>query len=291
VRYCFENFSFDTDRRELRRGADLVSIAPQAFDLLEYLIRNKDRVVSKDDLINVIWGGRAVSDAALTTRLNAARSAIGDSGEEQRLIKTLSRRGFRFVGVVQEILSTANTAIVEPRPQLPNPTFSPEGTTRRLAAILFADTVSYSAALERDDEGTVAAMVAIRREVIEPRLAEHQGRSIAALADSFLGEFASPLAALKCALAIQADLVDRNLKLRIGINLGDVLVENTGGVHGESIMVAWRLQALAKPGGILVSDKIFREVEGKVDIVFEDCGEQTIKNTARPFRAYRVQSA
>jgi DNA-binding winged helix-turn-helix (wHTH) protein len=89
LRYLFENFAFDTDRRELHRGPDVVSIAPQVFDLLEYLIRSRERVVSKDDLINAVWSGRIVSDAALTTRLNAARSAIGDSGEEQRLIKTL----------------------------------------------------------------------------------------------------------------------------------------------------------------------------------------------------------
>src|SRR5437762_10530045 len=102
LRYLFEEYAFDTDRRELHRGADVVSVAPQVFDLLDYLIRNRERVVSKDDLINTIWNGRIVSDAALTTRLNAARSAIGDSGEEQRLIKTLPRKRFRFVGAVQE---------------------------------------------------------------------------------------------------------------------------------------------------------------------------------------------
>jgi DNA-binding winged helix-turn-helix (wHTH) protein len=100
LRYLFEEYAFDTDRRELHRGADVVSVAPQVFDLLDYLIRNRERVVSKDDLIDAIWNGRSVSDAALTTRLNVARSAIGDTGEEQRLIKTLPRKGFRFVGPV-----------------------------------------------------------------------------------------------------------------------------------------------------------------------------------------------
>jgi TolB-like protein len=102
VRYLFENYTFDSDRRELRRGAEIVSVAPQVFDLLDYLIRNRERVVSKDDLICAIWSGRAVSDAALTTRLNAVRSAIGDTGEKQHLIRTLPRKGFRFVGAVQE---------------------------------------------------------------------------------------------------------------------------------------------------------------------------------------------
>ncbi|MFB9266442.1 winged helix-turn-helix domain-containing tetratricopeptide repeat protein [Bradyrhizobium erythrophlei] len=108
MRYLFEEYAFDTDRRELHRGADVVSVAPQVFDLLDYLIRNRGRVVSKDDLINAVWNGRSVSDAALTTRLNVARSAIGDSGEEQRLIKTLPRKGFRFVGQVREAREVAD---------------------------------------------------------------------------------------------------------------------------------------------------------------------------------------
>jgi TolB-like protein len=102
LRYLFEEYTFDTDLRELHRGAEVVSIAPQVFDLLEYLIRNRERVVSKDDLINAVWNGRIVTDTALTTRLNVARSAIGDAGEKQHLIKTLPRKGFRFVGAVQE---------------------------------------------------------------------------------------------------------------------------------------------------------------------------------------------
>src|SRR5450631_3848542 len=111
LRYLFGNYAFDTDRRELHRGADIITIAPQVFDLLEYLIRNRERVISKDDLINAIWNGRSVSDAALTTRLNVARSVIGDSGEQQRLIKTLPRKGFRLVGTVQEVRRSADAAL------------------------------------------------------------------------------------------------------------------------------------------------------------------------------------
>jgi TolB-like protein len=102
LRYFFEDYSFDTERRELQRGPKIVPITRQVFALLDYLIRNRDRVVSKDDLVNAIWNRRIVSDAALTTRLNAARNAVGDSGQEQRLIKTLARQGFRFVGTIFE---------------------------------------------------------------------------------------------------------------------------------------------------------------------------------------------
>jgi TolB-like protein/Flp pilus assembly protein TadD len=121
LRYLFEEYAFDTDRRELHRGADVVSVAPQVFDLIDYLIRNRERVVSKDDLIKAIWNGRSVSDAALTTRLNAARTAIGDSGEEQRFIKTLPRKGFRFVGAVREAQEPAGAAVADNQVELQRP--------------------------------------------------------------------------------------------------------------------------------------------------------------------------
>ena len=124
MRYLFDEHVFDTDRRELHRGADVVPVAPQVFDLLDYLIRNRERVVSKDDLIDAIWNGRSVSDAALTTRLNAARNAIGDTGEDQRFIKTLPRKGFRFVGRVVEAQGPPGAAAADnsiaPALTLPN---------------------------------------------------------------------------------------------------------------------------------------------------------------------------
>jgi TolB-like protein len=102
LRYLFENCALDTDRRELRRGANLVAVEPQVFDLLVHLIRHRDRVVTKDDLLASVWRKRAISESALFNRINAARSALGDSGERQRLIRTLPRRGLRFVGAVRE---------------------------------------------------------------------------------------------------------------------------------------------------------------------------------------------
>src|SRR6266480_2086047 len=137
-RYLFEEYELDTDRRELHRGADVVSVTPQVFDLLDYLIRNRERVVSKDDLINAIWNGRIVSDAALTTRLNVARSVIGDCGEEQRLIKTLPRRGFRFVGPVQEAQRRTDAKVAGNPAEPPKPalTLPPEPS---IAVLPFAN--------------------------------------------------------------------------------------------------------------------------------------------------------
>jgi TolB-like protein len=101
VQFFFADHTLDTDRRELRRGSEPVAVEPQVFDLLVYLLRNRDRVVSKDDLIASVWGGRIVSDSTLTSRINAARKAVSDSGEDQKLIRTIPRKGLRFVGVVR----------------------------------------------------------------------------------------------------------------------------------------------------------------------------------------------
>src|SRR3954463_9259625 len=100
VKFNFDNHILDTDRRELRRGADLVAVQPQVFDLLVHLLKHRDRVVSRDDLIALVWGGRIVSDSTLDSRINAARNAVGDNGKEQRLIRTIPRKGIRFVGAV-----------------------------------------------------------------------------------------------------------------------------------------------------------------------------------------------
>jgi len=161
---------------------------------------------------------------------------------------------------------------------------------RRLAAILAADVTGFSALMERDEEGTYARIGTLRREVIEPRLSDHQGRLVKTTGDGFLAEFASPIAALRCALAIQRDLTDPDgLRLRIGLNLGDVIIEASGDVYGEGVNVAARLEALADPGGILISGKIYGEIEGKVDAYFEDMGEKQVKNIVRPVRIYAVR--
>ena len=108
--YKFEDYCLDAERRELRRGAHLVAVEPQVFDLLEYLIRNRDRIVGKDDLIEGVWNGRIVSDSTLSSRITATRQAIGDDGEQQRLIRTIPRKGFRFVGDVGQTQETRDTS-------------------------------------------------------------------------------------------------------------------------------------------------------------------------------------
>jgi DNA-binding winged helix-turn-helix (wHTH) protein len=108
--YIFEGYSLDTDRRDLRCGGEVVALQPQVFDLLQYLVANRDRVVSKDDVLDAVWGGRVVSESTLSTRINAARTAVGDDGDQQRLIRTFPRKGFRFMGAVREGARPGNEA-------------------------------------------------------------------------------------------------------------------------------------------------------------------------------------
>jgi pimeloyl-ACP methyl ester carboxylesterase/DNA-binding winged helix-turn-helix (wHTH) protein len=114
--FRFRDHALDVDRRELRRGSELIAVEPQVFDLLVFLIHNRDRVVSKDDLIENVWGGRIVSESTLTSRINAARRAIGDSGAEQGLIKTIARKGFRFVGDIDSDAAPGPTVQSGPLP-------------------------------------------------------------------------------------------------------------------------------------------------------------------------------
>ena len=117
--YLFEDFVLDTDRRELRRGPTVVPITPLAFDFLELLIRNRERVLTKDDLIASIWNGRIISESAFSAGVNAARSAISDTGEEQRLIRTVPRKGMRFVGDVREMQKPEALVAADPAAEQP----------------------------------------------------------------------------------------------------------------------------------------------------------------------------
>jgi adenylate cyclase len=163
---------------------------------------------------------------------------------------------------------------------------------RRLAAILAADVVGYSALMQRAEEATYAEFERLKREVIEPGLSRHDGRLIKTTGDGALAEFASPSAAVRCAVEIQESIASGRspLKLRIGVNLGEVIVGADGDLFGDGINIAVRLEGVADPGGILISEKVYSEVEGKLDAGFEDRGEQHLKNIAKPIRAYAVRA-
>ena len=167
---------------------------------------------------------------------------------------------------------------------------------RRLAAIFAGDVAGYSRLMGQDETGTLARLRALRRELIDPEIAEHKGRIVKTTGDGLLVEFPSVVEAVTCALAIQRGMSERNagipadqrIEFRIGINLGDVIVED-GDIYGDGVNIAARLEALAQPGGICVSRVVHDQVRDKLDVAFEDLGEQQVKNIARPVHVWRLQ--
>jgi adenylate cyclase len=162
---------------------------------------------------------------------------------------------------------------------------------RRLAAVLAADVAGYSQLMGIDEEGTLAALKAHRHELIDPKIAEHRGRIVKTTGDGALVEFASAVDATRCATEIQSTMAERNasipqgrrVEFRIGINVGDIIIDD-GDIYGDGVNIAARLEGIAQPGGICLSDDAYRQVHDKLDLNFQDFGEQELKNIARPVR-------
>jgi TolB-like protein len=170
-----------------------------------------------------------------------------------------------------------------------------ERIKRRLAAILAADVVGYSRLMAADEAGTLAALQALRKELVDPKISEHGGRVVKLMGDGELVEFTSVVDAVECAVAIQRALrtlnltrpEERRIVLRIGVSVGDIILEDED-IYGDGVNLAARLEGIAEPGGISISEDAWRQVHGKVAAGFVDIGEQSLKNIARPVRVYRV---
>ena len=173
---------------------------------------------------------------------------------------------------------------------------SGERVERRLAAILAADVAGYSRLMGEDEAGTLARMRTHRRELIDPKVAEHRGRVVKTTGDGILIEFPSVVEAVACGVAVQQGMAERNaatpdhqrIVFRVGINLGDVIIED-GDIHGDGVNVAARLEAVAEPGEICISGTVRDHIGDRLDLAFDNLGDQDLKNIARPVRVYRVR--
>jgi DNA-binding winged helix-turn-helix (wHTH) protein/predicted ATPase len=275
LRYFFEGYTIDPDRRELRRGATLIAVEPQVFDLLEYLIRNRERVVSRDDLTESIWRGRIVSESALSTRINAARCAIGDSGKEQRLIRTLPRKGIRFVGAVREDNKPADGAatIVEapaPEAAAPAPDKPPMAEHRPLT-VVSCELLIEAGATRMDPESLHDVLSAWHERVVETA-ARCNGLVGHSLGRTVLVYFGYPAAheddaeqAVRAGLELCAAARGlgpaHNIRLhaRLGIATGPVIAGDLSSSAtrdrapvGEAPSTASRLQSAARPDTVLI---------------------------------------
>jgi TolB-like protein len=165
---------------------------------------------------------------------------------------------------------------------------------RRLAAIMATDVVGYSRLIRADEEGTIAALKALRADLIDPKLTEHNGRIVKLMGDGMLAEFASVVDAVRTAVETQAAVAEHNaglpedkrIEFRVGVNLGDVVIDGDD-IYGDGVNLAARLEGLAEPGGICVSDKVYEEVRDRTEFAFEDLGEKKVKNIDRPVRVWR----
>ena len=172
----------------------------------------------------------------------------------------------------------------------------PERVERKLAAILAADIAGYSRLMGADEEGTLARLKSLRRQLINPKITEHRGRIVRTSGDGILIEFSSVVEAVCCAVEVQQGMVERNadvpkdqrIEFRVGINLGDIIVEGKD-IHGDGVNIAARLEGLAEPGGVCVSRTVRNQVRDKLPYAFEDLGEQIVKNIARPVRVFRMK--
>jgi adenylate cyclase len=169
---------------------------------------------------------------------------------------------------------------------------------RRLAAILAADVAGYSRLMGGDEEGTLARLKACRRAVVDPKIAEHRGRIVKTTGDGMLVEFASAVDAVRCAVEIQRGMANGNvgvpeakrIEFRIGIHVGDIIIDDDD-IFGDGVNIAARLEGIADPGGICISDDAHRQIRGKTEIVYDDMGDQSLKNISEPMRAWRARPA
>jgi class 3 adenylate cyclase len=303
LRYNFDSYVLDADRRELRRGDAIQAVQPQVFDLLEYLILNRDRVVSKDDMLTAIWGGRIVSESTLATRINAARRAIGDDGDSQRLIRTLHGKGIRFVGEVQEAADNEAPPASASEPPSIAPRVEAE---RRHLTVMSCDFVGLRELATRLDpeelRGVLSACHACCAEV-----AGRWGGSLARFADDGATiYFSFPQAHeddAERAVRAGLDLIARaaalatdhggSLKARVGLATGLVVIGGLGGTAGadataigEAPTLAAALRSAASPGSIIIASST-RALLGTL-FAYDAAGPYALDGFLNPISAWRV---
>ena len=302
--YVFDDYSLDTDRRELLRRDSLVPVQPQVFDVLQYLISQRHRVVSKDDLIGAIWRGRIVSKSTLSSKITGVRQAIRDNGETQRLIRTIPRKGLRFVGDVCEQWSPAASSPLVPAalPDTGTLFLSPGAQRRQVTVVAFdvLGSAALSAHLDPEDMGDVIDVCLQRiREIVE----RHGEFIVENTANRVLMLFGYPQSheddaerAVRTGLAVVKAVGETRLAIPlepcVGIATGLVVIgEKTGAaakhtVVGEPLLVALRLLSLADRGDVVISAETQRLVGGLFECA--ELGEPGLQDFGTDFCACRV---
>src|SRR6516165_4432996 len=236
------------------------------------------------------------TNAGQSRRVGASRPSQRGARRTQSHACRRPQTDHRRLSRLCSLYSTGSSRALNHWPAPRRPTgMSGEHVERRLAAILAVDVAGYSRLMGEDEEGTLAALRAVRRELCDPKIAEHRGRIVKTTGDGLLVEFASVVDAVRCAVEVQQEMIarsaaapaQRRIEFRMGINVGDIIIED-GDIFGDGVNIAARLEALAEPGGICLSATAHEQVRDRLDIAFDDLGEQQVRNITRPVRTYAV---
>ena len=272
----------------ISKNSSTVKLEPKAMAVLALLASRPNEVISRQEFEESVWTGSVVGYDALSNAINKIRKAFGDSARNPEIVETIAKTGFRMIAEVTAVeakdpaISTGDSE--QPTDRLP----------RKLAAILYADVAEYSR-LTHEDEDATHHKLNEYLDLFSMQVQSHRGRVMHYAGDAILAMFDAAIDAVACASAVQQDIADRNhsipagrgLQFRIGINTGDVF-EDRGDVFGDGVNIAARLENLAQPGGICVSEAVRSAIGKKLGIEFNYIGEQAVKNIDEPVRTYIV---
>ena len=268
----------DPESNSVTRGDTVLRLEPKAMQVLVYLAARAGRVVSRIDLEDSIWAGTVVGPDALTNTIIKLRKALGDDARSARYIETIPKTGYRLIAPVQIDAEEADKPPLE----------------RKLAAILYADVAGYSRLTGEDEERTHRTLSA-RLDLFAEVINSHKGSVVHYAGDAVLAEFETVTEALGAAVEVQREFRAREetangdspIQFRVGINIGEVIVDRDD-IYGDGVNVAARLEGLADPGGICVSESVRAAIGNKLPLDYEFLGEKSVKNIVEPVRAYRV---
>jgi class 3 adenylate cyclase/DNA-binding response OmpR family regulator/tetratricopeptide (TPR) repeat protein len=290
----FAGFRFDSAGHSLvgPSGKD-IPLTHSEFGLLHAFLQRTGRVLSREQLVHLTDGRDAEPyDRSVDMQIARLRRKIEPDPQRPSLIVTVAGSGYKFAAAVREAEpgSTPETA------EAANPSNIP---LRKLAAILAADVAGFSRLVGAHEDRTLARLRALRSDLIDPAVAMHRGRMVKRTGDGAIVEFRSVVDAVRCALEVQQGMVERNaglpperrIEFRIGVHLGDVVMESDGDLMGDGVNVAARLEGVCEPSGICLSGAAYEQVRDRLKETFVDLGEKTLKNISRPMRVYALKPA
>jgi TolB-like protein/class 3 adenylate cyclase len=276
---CVAGWDVHTSRNLIVKGEQSVKLEPRTMAVLVRLTESPGEVISRQELEESVWPGMVVGYDALSNSIVKLRKAFGDDRRDPQILETIPKVGYRLIASVRSSSSDSESETATKRLE------------RKLTAILYVDVAGYSRMTEADEEGT-HELLSANLDRLTASIQSHSGRVIHYAGDAVLSDFPTVTEALTCAVEVQRSPDGKSgnkesVRFRIGVNLGEVIVDRDD-IYGEGVNVAARLEALAEPGGICISEAVRSAVGNKLPLAYDFMGEQKVKNIAQLIRTYRV---